>query len=316
MRMLFRLETAALVGLTAYPVVEVDIGRGLPAVTVVGLGGTAVLEARDRLRCAVRQHRLRVARPAHHRVPPRPTCRRRGSGFDLPIAVGLLAAAVGAAGRPRGPVGDRRARPRRRRPRGPGCCRPPWRHRSGARLLVVWRPAWSGALVPACGWPARPRWSSRRMAGRPGRARPPRGPARASSPWSRTWPTSAASSRPRRALEIAAAGPWPAPHRPPGAGKTMLARRLPGFSHPSTRTRRSGSHPGGLRRRGLLGPDAGLIRVRPFRDPHHAISVPGLVGGGQVPRPGEVSLANHGVLFLDQLPEFSRSACGPCVNLW
>ena len=113
--MLARLATAALVGLTAHPVgVEVDIGRGLPAVTVVGLGGTAVLEARDRLRAAFGNtgyewpdRRITVSLPPAD-LP------KQGSGFDLPIAIGLLARGrVGAADRPGGPVGHRRARARR-----------------------------------------------------------------------------------------------------------------------------------------------------------------------------------------------------------
>ena len=123
----------------------------------------------------------------------------------------------------------------------------------------------------------------------------------------RIWPRSAGQQDAKRALEIAAAGG----HNllmvgPPGAGKTMLARRAAG--HPAaaaTSTRRSTSRvctawPGSAR--------AGWPRERPFRSPHHTISPQGLVGGGARPRPGEVTLAHRGVLFLDELAEFSRAA--------
>jgi magnesium chelatase family protein len=94
---------------------------------------------------------------------------------------------------------------------------------------------------------------------------------------------------------------------PPGAGKTMLARRLPGLLPPLSTDEAlevTAIHSVA----GLLTASRGLSRVRPFRAPHHTVSEVGLVGGGDGPRPGEVSLAHHGVLFLDELPEFRRSA--------
>src|SRR5205807_9729126 len=110
----------------------------------------------------------------------------------------------------------------------------------------------------------------------------------------------------RRALEIASAGG----HnlllvRPPGAGKTMMARRVGGILPPLTFDEAlevTAVHSVA----GLLAPGAGLMTSRPFRAPHHTISDVALIGGGSQPRPGEVSLAHHGVLFLDEMLEFSR----------
>ena len=112
----------------------------------------------------------------------------------------------------------------------------------------------------------------------------------------------------RRALEIAAAGGHNlAMIGPPGAGKTMLARRLPSLLPPLS-TEEALEVTAIHSVAGLLSATRGLSLARPFRAPHHTVSEIGLVGGGDGPRPGEVSLAHHGVLFLDELPEFRRSA--------
>jgi magnesium chelatase family protein len=315
--MLARLATTALVGLVAHPVgVEVDIGRGLPAITVVGLGDTAVLQARDRIRAAFGNagfdwpdRRVTVSLPPSD-LP------KHGPGFDLPIAIGLLAAggnvpvtaldglwAVGELGL----GGDLRG------VRGVLGTALAARH-AGARLLLVPRDnLGEAALVPGV------RVAGARSLGQVGEWL--RGGGALDAPGTpgpvgpdRTTAEDLADVRgqplARRALEVAAAGG----HNlllvgPPGAGKTMLARRLPGLL-PELERDEALEVTQVLSAAGLLRPDAPLAATRPFRAPHHATSVAGLIGGGSpIPRPGEVSLAHLGVLFMDELAEFPRAAC-------
>jgi Mg chelatase-like protein len=298
---LARLATATLVGLTAYPVgVEVDIGRGLPAVMVVGLGDTAVLEARDRLRAAFGNagfawpdRRVTISLPPAD-LP------KQGSGFDLPIGIGLLVATgvvAQAAVQDVWAVGELGLGGDVRGVRGVLATAIAARD-GGARLLVV--PAANlaeAALVP--GLPVGGVTSLGQVEAflRGQGALEPPGPARPAPP-TPVEDLSDVHGQPlaRRALEIAAAGG----HNlllvgPPGAGKTMLARRLRGLL-PDLDRDEALEVTQVLSAAGLVPAATPLATTRPFRAPHHAISMAGLIGGGsRVPRPGEISLAHASV---------------------
>ncbi|MBU6250750.1 MAG: YifB family Mg chelatase-like AAA ATPase [Cyanobacteria bacterium REEB417] len=314
--MLARCTTATLQGLEAIPVdVEVDLGPGLPALQMVGLADTAIHESRERLRSALRNSGLRVplTRIVVNLAPA--ALRKEGTGFDLPIALALLvasgqlpperlaglwcAAELGLDGQLR-PIRGVLALAIAAR-------------RAGARaLLVAEANGAEAALVDGLGiWGAAslrqalellsPDGPSRQDQPQP-RLLPPRPPAAAAVDLADVQ----GQSHGRRALEIAAAGE----HHlllvgPPGSGKTMLARRLPGLLPPLSEAEAlaiTQIHSVA----GLLQHGPGLISERPFRSPHHSCSATALIGGGGNPRPGELSLAHHGVLFLDELAEFPR----------
>ncbi|MGD9696931.1 MAG: YifB family Mg chelatase-like AAA ATPase [Thermoleophilia bacterium] len=316
--MVARLVSPAVLGLDTSSVqVEVDLRAGLPGFSVVGLPDAAVQEARERVRSGLANQAFAV--------PPRrivanlapADLRKAGPQYDLPIALAILAASGQLAAEAVAGVGavGELALDGSLRPVPGALAMAEHAARLGWRRLVVPRAnAAEAALVGGVEilGPATLRAAVDQIEGRVEAHVPPIDAVALLAAGRAGGSPDLAEVRgqpfARRALEVAAAGA----HSmlmigPPGGGKTMLARRLPGILPPlsldeAVDVTRIHSVAG------LLDPGCPLVSVRPFRAPHHTISKSGLVGGGRLPRPGEVSLAHGGVLFLDEVCAFAPSA--------
>jgi magnesium chelatase family protein len=303
-------HTFTLDGISARPVrVEVDVHRGLPGFAIVGLPDAAVREARERVRAALVNcgFEFPLSRIVVNLAPA--SLRKAGPGMDLAIAAALLSASeqLEWEGVGRVALAGELALDGQVRPINGALAIAEAARESGAEIVVV--PAENGAEAALAGGVEVVPLSS--LAGLPALAAGERAP----EPEPLALRTGAAPGAPdladlrgqphlRHALEVAAAGG----HSllmvgPPGAGKSLAASRLPSILPPlggdeALEVARIASATGRL--------GTGLPAGRPFRAPHHTISAAGMIGGGTPPRPGEITLAHRGVLFLDELCEFRR----------
>lgn len=302
------ISTATVQGVNAVGVrVEVDVGPGIPSFSIVGLADLAVQEARERVRSAIRAsgYELPNSRIVINLAPG--PLRKHGTGFDLPIAIGVLVATrqlPAAAFEGVLCVGELSLDGSVRRV--PGILAHAVRARESGVSLLAPTSAASDITLSGFDYLALTHLNALRT------GLPVRCGAKASTTLidGADLPELAdvvGQEQAIRALLITAAGGLNALMvGPPGSGKTMIARRMPALLPPLTEA--ESLETALVHSVAGLDETQALTGIRPFRAPHHAASIAGLVGGGSPPRPGEVSLAHNGVLFLDEMPEFGPAA--------
>ena len=316
--MLFKSLSAAVYGIDAHLIeVEVDVGSGrMNEFNVVGLPDASVKESRERIKAALKNCGFDFPAPQGVTINLAPAdLRKEGSVFDLPMALGILGCQGSFFGKRLDGfvfLGELSLDGGVRSVRGALSAAIAARDRGIRNLVVPEANAREAAVVDGVDvYAVRSLLQAVDLINAPETFAPVKVDAQAMLQEAGAYPVDLKDVRgqmaAKRALEVACAGG----HNilmigPPGAGKTMLAKRIPTVLPPMSleeaiETTRIHSVAG------VLEDSRGLVGTRPYRSPHHTISDAGLIGGGAVPRPGEVSLAHNGVLFLDELPEFQRN---------
>jgi magnesium chelatase family protein len=314
--MLAKVLSGAIIGIDAYVVeVEVDIAQGLPVFATVGLPDGAVKESKERVKSAIKNSGYDFP-PKRITVNLAPAdVKKEGAGFDLPIAVGILSALEVVSSSLCEDyllLGELSLDGRVKPIRGALSLAMAAKEHKKKGVLLPKENAEEAAVVQGIEVLGIEVLSEAVDFLNGQIAIPPTAVDlqeifRREKQYCDDFNEVKGQEHVKRALEIAAAGG----HNlimigPPGAGKTMLAKRIPGVL-PDLSFEESIEVTRIYSVLGLMSPHSSLIATRPFRSPHHTISDAGLIGGGQIPKPGEVSLSHNGVLFLDELPEFKKN---------